>query len=120
MKCRCSARRVAAASSAHLRRRLLVAALPHVADAQVGQQLEVGDGEELGHHHERDVGAVAVRPRAQAARMRSSHLREPAGQLAARRSCAAASLTRRPAGQQAYDAGEATGLPVPPVGVQVG
>ena len=34
---------------------LLVAVLPHVGDAEVGQQPHVGGGEELGDHHEADV-----------------------------------------------------------------
>ena len=103
MKCTVQGRRRSGLQGGDLGRGLLVAALPHVGDAELGEQLDVGGREELGDDDQRDLGGVAsgvgagrVDPVA--------HLGQPGG-----RARPAASGRRRrsrvtPLGQQPHDA----------------
>ncbi len=106
------------AQGGELGRGLLVAALPHVGHAELGQQLEVADREELGDDHQPDTGGVASgvgAGRGDAV----LHLGQPGGQLAPTATVGGVAHAVAPLGQQPHDAGEAAGLPVATVGVQV-
>ena len=109
MKCQ---RSVEVGALGGLLHRLLVPVLPHVADAEVGEQPDVGGREELGDHDERDLVAAAAGCGARRVDP-LAHRGQPGLELGAsarRRSC-----------PHPDHAGQATGSrPVAAVGVEVG